>query len=258
MTLGSVVLLNHMGSDLEISNDARVSLNKHSDWDIDPVTLKRLLRGSDENLIKFLADHEHWTPFGQQIIKFRYKMPIMIAREWFRHTVGFVRNEVSRRYVDYPLEFFIPDEYRLREPGKKQGSSDKTHQLSGQIHQRQEFFYRAVQREYETQLEEGIAPEVARGVMPVSGFTEFTETGSLYAYSHLAGLRISPDAQKETREYAEAVGLYIKDLFPVAWKSLRAAATRKDRMSALLKSLLLREGAMIDQELMNEIRAALL
>lgn len=255
---GSVVLLNHMGSDLDIANDARVSLNKQSDWDIDPVTRERLLRGTDENLIKFLADHNHWTPFGQQIAKFRHKMPIYVAREWFRHTVGFVRNEVSRRYVDYPLEFFIPDEYRLREPGKKQGSSAKTHPLSSQIHQRQEFFYRAVQREYETQLEEGIAPEVARGVMSVSGFTEFTETGSLYAYAHLAGLRIAPDAQKETRVYAEAVGIYLEELFPVAWKALRLAATRESRMKTVLQSVLLREGGMIDPELMNEIRAALL
>jgi thymidylate synthase (FAD) len=64
------------------------------------------------------------TPFFHPQARFRIKMPIFLAREWFRHTVGFARNEVSRRYVDSPPTFYSPSEFRARAANKKQGSDE--------------------------------------------------------------------------------------------------------------------------------------
>ena len=87
-----VELLETFGSDLTVVNAARVSLGK----EVYQMTEK------DGRLIKYLADHDHISPFFHPQARFRLKMPIWMAREWFRHTVGFARNEVSRRYVDSP------------------------------------------------------------------------------------------------------------------------------------------------------------
>jgi len=82
-----VELLETFGNDLTVVNAARVSLGKH----VEEFTEK------DAKLIKYLADHEHTSPFFHPQLRFRLKMPIWMAREWFRHTIGFSRNEVSLR-----------------------------------------------------------------------------------------------------------------------------------------------------------------
>jgi thymidylate synthase ThyX len=93
---GSVELLGTFGTDLDVANAARVSMGKQSAEFTD----------RDARLIRYLATHQHWTPFGQVQARFRLAMPIFLARQWFRHTVGFTRNETSRRYVDEPPFFW--------------------------------------------------------------------------------------------------------------------------------------------------------
>jgi thymidylate synthase (FAD) len=114
----SIELLETFGSDLTVVNAARVSLGKH----VDEFTEK------DAKLIKYLADHEHTSPFFHPQARFRLKMPIWMAREWFRHTIGFARNEVSAGMSMTCHTFFIPDELRSRAPNKKQGSKDDVHE----------------------------------------------------------------------------------------------------------------------------------
>jgi thymidylate synthase (FAD) len=111
---GFVELLGTFGDDLTVVNAARVSFSKESN----------MLSTADTNLIKYLAKHNHTSPFFHPQIRLRLKMPIFVAREWFRHTVGFARNEVSRRYVDTEPESYIPDALSIREKdtNKKQGS----------------------------------------------------------------------------------------------------------------------------------------
>ena len=113
----SVELLETFGSDLTVVNAARVSLGKQ----VTEFTPK------DARLIRYLAEHDHVSPFFHPQARFRLKMPIWMAREWYRHTVGFARNEVSRRYVDDPPTFHCPDAIRTRAPTKKQGSNDDVH-----------------------------------------------------------------------------------------------------------------------------------
>ena len=112
--IGRIELLETFGDDLTVVNAARVSFAKESTE----------MTGRDEKLIKYLAEHNHVTPFFHPQARFRIKMPIFVAREWYRHQIGFARNEVSRRYVDSVPECWTPsvEELRARDPKLKQGS----------------------------------------------------------------------------------------------------------------------------------------
>ena len=121
-----VTLIDHMGSDLTVVNAARVSFAKESEWEsITPAgPVKNVLKDNDEDLISYLARHNHWTPFGHCSVSFRIKAPVFVARQLGKHQVGLVWNEISRRYVDYEPEFYYPDRWRGRAKNKKQGSSN--------------------------------------------------------------------------------------------------------------------------------------
>lgn len=112
----------HSGDDLLVVNAARVSFAKRSGWADD---LDSKLSQRDEKLIRYLASNGHWTPFAHPQITLHIKAPIFVARQCFKHKVGFVENEVSRRYVDEEPEFFRPEMWRKRHPNAKQGSSDE-------------------------------------------------------------------------------------------------------------------------------------
>lgn len=120
--------INHMGDDLMVVNSARVSFDKESEWVSTPSCeafplFNRGLGAADTKLITYLARHNHWTPFSHPQITLRETVPIFVARQRFKHMVGFTYNEVSRRYVDDEPEFFTPAEWRVRPVGSvKQGS----------------------------------------------------------------------------------------------------------------------------------------
>jgi thymidylate synthase (FAD) len=98
-----VKLIDHMGSDLSVVNAARVSFAKeHKEFD----------RDKDEKLIKYLAKHNHWSPFAHCSMQFHIRAPIFVARQLVKHQVGLTWNEVSRRYVDDEPEFYTPDVWR--------------------------------------------------------------------------------------------------------------------------------------------------
>ena len=212
--LGSVELLDTFGDDLLVVNAARVSFAKESTT-MDP---------RDERLVKYLADHDHITPFFHPQARFRLKMPIYVAREWFRHQIGFARNEVSRRYVDERPECYMPPAggLRARDSNKKQGSKEVPIENEEAMRGVVQNFQELAIRTYEELLAAGVAPEVARGVLPQSMYTEFIETGSLAAYARLCRLRLDPHAQREIQVYAAAVSDALAAKFPVAWAALAA------------------------------------
>jgi thymidylate synthase (FAD) len=204
---GFVQLLGTFGDDLTVVNAARVSFAKEA----------TVISEVDKKLIKYLATHGHISPFFHPQIRLRLKMPIFVAREWFRHTIGFARNEVSRRYVDSEPELFLPSELRERDPRVKQGSRGNSIQNNEVVVDAMKKFQDGAIEFYNSLLTEGVAPEVARGVLPQNMYTEFIETGSLYAYARLCNLRLDPHAQKEIREYAEALNGLLGPLFPESW-----------------------------------------
>ena len=204
-----VELLETFGDDLTVVNAARVSLGKHTDE----------FSEKDAKLIKYLAVHEHTSPFFHPQARFRLKMPIWMAREWFRHTIGFARNEVSRRYVDDPPTFHIP-EFRTRAPGKKQGSNDDVHKDSESLREYLKENCRDALNAYNLMLANAVPPEQARMVLPQNMMTEFIETGSIAAYARLCHLRLGSDAQKEIRTVAGEVASQLKSKFPASWAAL--------------------------------------
>lgn len=218
--ISEVELTDFMGSDITVVNAARVSMAKESELGEDGKVVVQ-----DAKLINYLAKHGHWTPFSQPQIQLRIKMPIFIARQWFKHQVGFTRNEVSRRYVNSNAEVYKPKEWRLAAASVKQGSSTEVFKglpyntRYGSAHSVQNVMNMAVHM-YESLIDQGICSEQARMVLPQSMYTEFVETGSLAAYARLAKLRLDPHAQKEIQWYAEAVTKLIAPLFPTSWEAL--------------------------------------
>lgn len=204
-----VELLETFGDDLTVVNAARVSLGKHTDE----------FSEKDGKLIKYLAEHEHTSPFFHPQARFRLKMPIWMAREWFRHTIGFARNEVSRRYVDDEPTFHVP-EFRTRAPGKKQGSNDDVHKDNKLLHSLMDMHCEDALATYNVMLNNNVPPEQARMVLPQNMMTEFIETGSIAAYARLCHLRLGPDAQKEIRIVAGQVSDILQKAFPVSWLAL--------------------------------------
>lgn len=213
--VGFVELLEVFGDDLTVVNAARVSFDK--------VSLE--LSEGDKKLIRYLAKHEHVSPFFHPQVRLRVKMPIFVAREWYRHTVGTSRNEISRRYVQSVPECWVPSPDDLREKDKnvKQGSKDTAIQDADEVHAVVEEHIRGTVGLYESLLAKGVAPEVARSVLPQSMYTEFMETGSLAAMARICHLRLGRDAQKEIREYAHRLSLLMAEAFPVSWSALQDA-----------------------------------
>jgi len=210
--LGFVELIDTFGDDLTVVNAARVSFAKES----------TTFEPRDAKLIEYLAAHNHITPFFHPQIRLRLKMPIYVAREWFRHTVGFARNEMSRRFVDTKPECYTPLEWSLRERdvNVKQGSKATPVENATELRESIRAFQESAIVFYEHLLSCKVAPEIARGVLPQSMYTEFIETGSLSAYARLCGLRLDPHAQKEIQIFAQAVSDLLAAKFPVSWAAL--------------------------------------
>ena len=141
-----------------------------------------------------------------QVAQFRIRMPIFVARQWYKHQIGFTRNEVSRRYVSDAPEFFIPNEWRLQADNVKQGSSEELHEYSEDMQGWAANATYEMQSKYNELIgEENICPEQARTILPQSMYTEFVETASIDAYNRLINLRSDDNAQKEIQKYAKSI-----------------------------------------------------
>ena len=237
-----VTYITHSGDDLLVVNAARVSMKKKSE--LVPVCINwvvgreceeypcescgKKLAETDKKLIEYLAKHNHWTPFGHPHITLHVKVPIFVARQLMRSNVGIVYNEVSRRYVDDEPEFWWPEDgWRKRAENVKQGSSDelvhKVHMFDTNwedIERIERSIESAAIEDYNTLLRSGIAPELARIVLPQNMYTEFYMTGSLAAFARVCKLRLDPHAQKEIRDVAKQISDIIEPLFPISWKAL--------------------------------------
>jgi thymidylate synthase (FAD) len=218
---GHVELVDWMGSDLTVVNAARVSFNKESEWDIaDSHIPSKSLSERDVKLIKYLAKHQHWTPFAHPQITLRIKAPIFVRAQLGKHQVGLVMNEISRRYVTDKPEFYIPFWRSAPTNGAKQGSSGFIQSPSYLT----DIFTNLCDDSlevYEELLSCGVAPEQARATLPQSLYTEWWWTGSLSAFFRVYVQRIEAHAQWEVQNYAKAIGELIEPLFPVSWKALQ-------------------------------------
>ena len=197
-----VQLIDKMGNDLSVVNAARVSFAK----------MKKEFDDRDEKLIKYLAKHNHWSPFGHASLQFKIKAPIFVARQLVKHQVGLTWNEVSRRYVDDEPEFHIPFMWRKKAEDKKQGSSDEEveYDITPTI--------KWCKETYNNMLKEDIAPEMARMILPQCMMTEWYWSGTLYAFARVCNLRNKEDSQSETRQISQLITRHLKDHFPMSAK----------------------------------------
>ncbi len=216
--------VDHMGSDLSVVNAARVSFGKKSEWELVTFHLGedwqeaqlRALKETDAKLIKYLATHGHYSPFGHCFASFHIKAPIFVARQLVKHE--YLRmNEISRRYVDSEPEFYVPDVWRGRAKDKKQGSDGVVKDIQTdalpQWHDDALHYYSML-------LESGVAPEMARMVLPQSMYTEWYWSGSMDAFANMCNLRLKEDTQYETRLVAQQIDKVMGELYPVSWKAL--------------------------------------
>ena len=171
----SVALVDLMGTHLSVVNAARVSFNK--------VSIE--LNEKDKKLLKYLADHSHWSPFAHTSISLRVKAPIFVARQLVKHQVGFVWNEVSRRYVDDEPEFFLPKEWRGKPENAKQGSSGVIKLPDENDSYYVESTINACLNLYQYLLNVGVAPEQARMVLPQNTMTEWIWTSNLVGFMRM-------------------------------------------------------------------------
>ena len=208
----AVEFLDYMGDDNAVCDAARVSFDKSS-TEYAPEANQRLLR--------YLAEHDHWSPFAHCSIKFRFQAPMFIARQFQKHVVGFAWNEVSRRYVSSDPSFFVPESWRQRPDNMKQGSVKEgevpvTHDIldnyMGQM--------RGHQKDYKVMMNQNICPEQARMCMPQSMMTEWIWTGSLMAWARFIKLRGDSHAQAECWQYADAVSEEMEKYFPASTAAL--------------------------------------
>jgi thymidylate synthase (FAD) len=197
----------------------------------------KVLQHKDEKLIKYLAKHNHKSPFNHAFATFHVKAPIFVARQLQKHEY-MPWNEISRRYVDSEPEFYEPEHWRGRSADKKQGSSDEEvkeilvegwkKEYPDHLKTTMEISdaYDSVVNEsalclYKDMLKAGVAPEQARMVLPQSMYTEWYWSGSLYAFAKMCSLRCTPDSQYETRVIANLISDKMFELFTVSWDALR-------------------------------------
>ena len=215
----SVEYIQHTGSDLAVVNAARVSFDKESAWEKNGKFggTDNDLSEKDEKLIRYLANHKHFSPFNHSFITLRVKAPVFVARQLVKHK--FMHwNEVSRRYVDDEPEFYFPDVWRAKAENVKQGSSEQEVDINPKF-----MTYASVGeslKEYNRMLSLGVCAEQARMILPQNMMTSWWWSGTLGAYCDMLKLRLDPHTQKESRIVAEKVKEVIEPLFPVSVPAL--------------------------------------
>jgi thymidylate synthase (FAD) len=206
-----VELVDYMGDDLSTVNSARVSFDKESED----------LSDKDTKLVKYLADHKHLTPFRHNAIQLRCTAPIFLARQLGKHQAGLSWNEVSRRYVDTPPEFYTPDNWLDRPNGSIKQGSGGVHFNSKAIDAGYGELVSEIAAYYEDLISNGVAPEQARMVLPQSMLTTWIWSGNLLAFNHVYKERIAEGAQLAAQHFAKELGVILEQLFPVSFRALK-------------------------------------
>lgn len=209
---GSVELVDSMGGDLRIVNMARQSFGTKAEL---------LMSEKERGLINFLMKNRHGTPFEGVVITLQVKCPIFVAREWMRHRIASY-NEFSGRYSKMSSDFYVPSGDQLRSQVGKPGSYSFEPLPDGLAEST-----RAMIEEnngdalftYDNFLEQGVAKEVARMVLPVNIYTSFTMVANLRSLFNFVSLRSHKDAMWEIRRYSEEIEKMLWSVAPVAYRA---------------------------------------
>lgn len=198
---GHVVLLDVMGSDEDIEYAARMSYANGT----------RTV-SQTQSLLDFLMRHEHTSPFEMAEIKFQIKMPIFVMRQLVRHRTASM-NEMSLRYSKATDEFYVPDLSRMNTQSStnKQCSSEELVEWPAETRNLISVFNENAYDGYTALLESGLSRELARGILPVNGYTEVVWKIDLKNLMHFLKLRLHSHAQKEIQWLAQAMYDLLKE-----------------------------------------------
>ena len=204
-----------MADDLSVVNSARVSFGRR-------VTE---MSDADIGLIKFLMRDRHGTPFEHNSFRFHVRTPIFVAREWFRHRIGSF-NEFSMRYAKATDDFYVPDADDVRSQVGKPGAysfEPVDPELAETTREELQAVYDTAYATYQRLVEQGVARELARSVLPVGAYTEFYWTVNARAIMNFVSLRAAETAQREIRRYADAVERLFAEQMPVTYEAFVAS-----------------------------------
>jgi thymidylate synthase (FAD) len=228
----TVDFVDKLGTDLTVVNAARVSFDKASTYDsilVDSFegendetqnAYENRLKEEDQKLLKYLATHDHWSPFAHAQVQLRITAPIFVARQLVKHQIGLVWNEVSRRYVSDEPTYFIPQVWRGKPiNGAKQGSHGEIILPQHAVDSVNRLMEDSI-AVYQGLMGLGVAPEQARMFLLQNMMTSWYWTGSLYACARVCTLRLDAHAQGETTDVAKQIDQICQQQFPNAWNEL--------------------------------------
>jgi thymidylate synthase (FAD) len=212
-SIGKVELVDWMGDDKRVVNAARVSFGKDSDV---PFSEK------DDELINYLLANRHTSPFEHCSITWKFVVPLFVRGQHHRHRT-WSYNEISRRYTDENIQFYLPKVFRSQHVKNKQASNDDAFNPT-MTDGRYASSWLAEHTEhcvafYNEMLHCGIAREQARMVLPQNMYTEYYGTVDLHNAMHFLNLRLDPHSQWEIRRVAEAMRAHLEQLFPASMRA---------------------------------------
>lgn len=207
---GFVKLIDFMGGDLRAVSSARVSFGGQSKGE-----------ERDKLLIKYLMENKHLSPFEHCCFQFHIKCPIFVARQWMRHRIASY-NEISARYTEVKDEFYIPKAFRRQDNNNKQGSVEDAALDNEKLLKLYRDSIEASYAAYQKLLAAGVAREMARGLLPVSQYTQFYWTVNARSLFNFISLRADEHAQYEIRVYAQAIAKIAEEKMPFSWQAFES------------------------------------
>mgnify|MGYP003647730933 FL=1 len=220
--IGRVDYISHMGSDLTVVNSARVSFGVE----------KSELDNRDRKLIKYLIRHRHTSTLEHCAVTFKFTVPLFVRSQHHRHRT-WSYNEISRRYTDKGLQFYLPKEFRTQHKSNRQASNPDelanpviVHDWSdyGEGIRASEILEMQTNRAlevYRDLMSNGVCREQARMILPQNMYTEYYGTVNMSNLLKFIDLRTHEGAQWEIQKAAEACLEIATDLFPVTVNSYK-------------------------------------
>ena len=227
--IGTVDLVDYMGTDLTIVNSARVSFGKS----------RETLDEKDKRLVNYLVKHRHTSTFEHNVVTFRFIVPLFVRGQHHRHRT-WSYNEISRRYTDVNIQFYEPEAFRTQHKSNRQASNAEELTNPEIISGRDPYnplgtpYFSTVNKVIRTHhadslrlfnslIEAGVCREQARGVLPQNMYTEYYGTVNLNNLLKFIDLRTHEGAQWEIQKVAEACLEIAEGLWPVAVGAYRRA-----------------------------------
>ena len=201
--IGAVEYVSHMGDDLTIVNSARVSFGVEKDE----------LDDKDKKLINYLIKHKHTSTLEHCTVTFRFTVPLFIRSQHHRHRT-WSYNEISRRYTEFGLQFYEPEEFRSQHESNRQASTDDMVDNAGASKLVKDHHQKCLAL-FQTLLDTGVCREQARGVLPQNLYTQYYGTANLGNLLKFIDLRIHEGAQWEIQQVAKAILKMLEELYPV-------------------------------------------